>query len=405
MVRPWRTGMAGRQTRRVIAAVLLLAGLGAAGCGTIPRTAPDGAQLSGLSADQAPRIPGIAGGRYWGDVPPPDLAAQVGEMKRQRAASGVGRGDVAVLAISGGADYGAYGAGVLAGWTKTGTRPEFAAVTGISTGALTAPFAFLGPKYDGVLAQVYGGLPASEIFTRRGVVGALSKASMVDTAPLRRVIARYATDGMLAEIAREHQRGRRLFVQSTSLDAQRPVIWDLGAIAASGAPNAREVFIDALMASSAVPDVFPPVLVPTEVQGRRFDELHVDGGVISQSTVLTGWQPDLLRSRGILPMRLYVLHNNRILPEPEATEASLTGIGGRSMTTIIKAQGTANLLEAYQAAQLNRARFNVTWIGGDFTLPYIGPFDQAYMQALFAYGEARAKNGTVWSSLPPQLAY
>lgn len=396
--------MAGRQSRRVIAAVLLLAGLGIAGCGTIPRTVPDGPQLASLATVEQPQIPGIAGGRYWGDVPPANLTQGVAVLKQQRAVSGVGRPYLNVLAISGGADFGAYGAGVLAGWSKTGTRPEFAAVTGVSTGALTAPFAFLGPRYDGVLAEVYGGLPSSALFTRRGILGALSNASAVDTAPLRRTIARYATDEMLAEIAREHKRGRRLFVQSTSLDAQRPVIWDLGAIASSGAPNAREVFVDALMASAAVPGVFPPVLMPAVVDGRRFDELHVDGGVISSSTVMTGWQPDLLERRGIQPMRLYVINNNRILPEPEATEADLPGIAGRSLTTLIKAQGTANLLEAYQSAQLHRAAFNATWIGADFTHPYPRPFDSDFMKALFAYGEARAINGTAWKPLPPQLA-
>ena len=102
------------------------------------------------------------------------------------------------------------------------------------------------------------------------------------------------------------------------------------------------------MASAAVPVVFPPVLIPTVIDGRSFQELHVDGGVISQSTVMTGWQPDLLQARGILPMRLYVIHNNRIQPEPEAARPTLAGIGGRSMSTMIKSQGTVNILEAYR---------------------------------------------------------
>jgi hypothetical protein len=386
-----------------LAALMLAGSVALAGCGGTSRVAPDTPQLNSLATNAAPQIPGIAGGRYWGDQPPQDLRAQVAEMRTQRRASGVGRPEITVLAISGGADYGAFGAGVLSGWSKTGTRPEFTVVTGISTGALTAPFAFLGPRYDTALAEVYGGLPPSSIFIRRSIIGAIANASAVDAAPLRKTIEAYATDAMLADIAREHARGRRLYVQSTSLDAQRPVIWDLGQIAASGAPNARKVFVDALMASAAVPDVFPPVLVPTVVDGRTFQELHVDGGVISQSTVMTGWQPDLLQARGIQPMRLYVIHNNRIQPEPEATDVTLVGIGGRSMSTIIKSQGTVNILEAYQAAQLNRAQFRATWIGADFTLPYVGPFDQAYMQALFAYGERRALDGKVWSTLPPQL--
>ena len=388
---------------RALAALMLAGSVALAGCGGMSRVAPDTPQLNSLATNAAPQIPEIAGERYWGDQPPQDLRAQVAEMRTQRRASGVGRPDITVLAISGGADYGAFGAGVLSGWSKTGTRPEFTVVTGISTGALTAPFAFLGPRYDTALAEVYGGLPPSSIFIRRSIIGAIANASAVDAAPLRKTIEAYATDAMLADIAREHARGRRLYVQSTSLDAQRPVIWDLGQIAASGAPNARKVFVDALMASAAVPTVFPPVLVPTVVDGRTFQELHVDGGVISQSTVMTGWQPDLLQARGIQPMRLYVIHNNRIQPEPEATDVTLVGIGGRSMSTIIKSQGTVNILEAYQAAQLNRAQFRATWIGADFTLPYVGPFDQAYMQALFAYGERRALDGKVWSTLPPQL--
>src|SRR3954447_7793561 len=158
-----------------------------------------------------------------------------------------------MLAVSGGGENGAFGAGLLCGWTAQGTRPEFEVVTGISTGALTAPFAFLGPRYDAQLKAVYTELDAKKVLVARYFTAALWDDAMADNAPLYKTISHYLDDRMLADIARAYEGGRLLLVASTDLDAQQPVIWNVGAIAKSGYPKAAETIRKVLLASAAIP--------------------------------------------------------------------------------------------------------------------------------------------------------
>jgi hypothetical protein len=346
--------------------------------------------------------------RYWADTPPKNLDDLLVEIEAQRRASGVDK-DIVNVAISGGADNGAFGAGLMKAWSDLGTRPEFTVVTGVSTGALSAPFVFLGPDYDDQLAELFaGGNPPSAYFKKRSILSILPKASAVDSAPLFKLIKKYGTADMLAKIAREHKRGRRLLVQSTHLDAQRAVIWDLGAIAVSGAPNALDVFHKVLLASASVPGAFPPVLFNVEVDGQIYDEIHADGGVISEDTTLARWQYDLRESReeradSQRPSALYLIRNGRVEPEPETTKYTLIGLAGRSISTLIKMQGIGNILTAYASARISGADFKVTWIGRDFDAPYPGPFDPVYMKALYQYGYDLMKAGEAWENKPLML--
>ncbi len=365
----------------------LLSGLTA--CSSVDRQAvPEDAHASA-------EIPGIPNARFWGDRPPENLQELVEEADRQRAAAGTDK-DLVYLAISGGGDDGAYGAGVLNGWSELGTRPEFTIVTGVSTGALTAPFAFLGSDYDPVLQEVYGGLPTDQLFSERDVFGILSEASIADSSPLAQVIAHYATPKMLAEVAKEHRRGRRLLVQSTNLDAQRPVIWNLGAIAASDAPNALQIFRQALLASASMPAIFQPMLFEVEVDGERYQEMHVDGGVISEDTVLLGWRLDKLEQAASRQVTYYVLRNGHAAPEYKEIDYGIVSIGGRALSIMIKMIGDLNLITAYELAKARGAEFYATWIGSDFEHDYPGPFDPAYMQALYQYGYQHVLKGTAW---------
>lgn len=374
------------------------------GCASAPPRHP--VPVAELTEAAIPQIPGIPDARYWGDVPPDNLNQLIQEVADQRRSSGIN--EATVLALLGGADDGAYGAGLLNAWTDLGDRPEFSLVTGVSTGALSAPFAFLGSDYDHALRQVYGEFPPNRIFTLRHWLDILPLASVADSQPLAGLIAQYADEAFLAKVAAEHKRGRRLFVQTSHIDAQRPVIWDMGAIASSNAPNAADVFHKALLASASVPGVFPPVQFTVEVDGKAYDELHVDGGVISENTVLADWQPtihdqleaDLADGRD-MPLTIYVVRNGRVSPQPEPIEHSLPAIAGRSISTLIKQQGIGDLARAYDVAQLRGADFNVTWIGDDFQADYPGPFDPEYMKALFKYGFDRMHAGKAWSASPP----
>ncbi len=226
-------------------------------------------------------------------------------------------------------------------------------------------------------------------------------------APLAELIAQFVDEELLAEVAREHRRGRRLLVQTSHLDAQRAVIWDLGVIAASGAPNAIDVFRKALLASASIPVAFPPVLFEVEVDGQIYDEMHVDGGVVSQATALTSWQVEarnLADQRGLSPaVSIYVVRNGKIAPESEAVEYGLLGIAGRSLATLIKSQGIGDLLSAYAAARIRGGDYYLTWIGEDFVQEYPGPFDPDYMSALSDYGYNLMKSGNAWERKPPVL--
>ena len=227
------------------------------------------------------QIPGMPGVRAWGDEFSPIFQKDAIEARDQENKNGLfeKKGIVNILAISGGGGDGAFGAGLLCGWTAAGTRPSFKLVTGVSTGALTAPFAFLGPAYDEKLKQVYTTITTKDIFRLRSLLAILLRPdAIVLNDPLAKLTAEVVDEKMLKDVATEHLKGRRLFISTTALDAQRPVVWNMGAIAASGHPNALGLFRDIMIASAAVPVAFPPIYIKVEAYGQRFDEMHVDGG-------------------------------------------------------------------------------------------------------------------------------
>jgi len=183
------------------------------------------------------------------------------------------------LAISGGGANGAFGAGFLNGWTASGMRPKFKIVTGISTGALIAPMAFLGLQYDIKLEKYYTTVSTKNIMNVQGWLGIMSiltGESYASTRPLQHLIAELVDDNVLKEIAKEYANGRRLYIGTTNLDTQRFVVWDMGAIAASGCPGSLKLFRKVMLASASIPGAFPPVYFDVELNGRKYDEMHVD---------------------------------------------------------------------------------------------------------------------------------
>jgi hypothetical protein len=306
------------------------------------------------------------------------------------------------LAVSGGGDNGAYSAGLLNGWTETGSRPEFKMVTGVSTGALVAPFAFLGPSYDAALREVYTNMTPDSIYRTRGVGAALFDDAMADTTPLADVIAKYADEKMFAAIAREYGEGRLLLIGTTDLDAQRPVIWNIGALAASGKPEALVLFRKILRASAAVPGVFQPVMIDVELDGKKYQEMHVDGGAIAQ---LFLYPPTLEASRLLKRERhAYIIRNARLDPDYAAAERRTITIAGRAISTMLAASGHNDVLRTYFVSQRDGVDYNLAYIGSDFVAPEKkGEFDQAYMRALYDYGYQQARAGREWHKAPPGL--
>jgi Patatin-like phospholipase len=309
------------------------------------------------------------------------------------------------LAISGGGANGAYGAGVLCGWTETGTRPEFKVVTGISTGALSAPFAFLGPAHDETLRRVYTTLRTKDVAKTRNVIEGFLGDALTDYAPLKRLLAREVHAGILQAIADEYHRGRILLIGTTDLDAQRGVMWNVTAIAASGHPRALALVHQILLASAAIPAAFPPVMIDVEVDGRRHQEMHVDGGALSQvffyppSLRLTSEEAGVDRVR-----RLYVIRNSRLSPQWAQVPRQTLTIASRAIDSLILTQGLGDLYRIFLTSLRDKIEFNLAFIPEDFREQPREAFDPAYMLKLFEVGRAATVAGTVWSKSPPGFA-
>lgn len=355
------------------------------------------------------RLPGYSQVRFWGDDGNSVSHAYIeaGAAQVMRAAKtdrSVNPYDRKFLAISGGGSNGAFGAGLLIGWSAAGNRPHFDIVTGVSTGSLIAPFAFVGPAYDRQLREVYTETSGKDIYKRKGFLSIIGSESAADNTPLRNMVARYMDDRLIADIVREHNKGRRLLIGTTNIDAERPVIWDIGAIALSKDPNRIQLIRDILVASASIPVVFPPVRLNVVADGHRYDELHVDGGTSNQSFLFpsnfTAKDADKLIGRK--PKRtLYVIRNGKVNPEWSAVKPRIAAIAGKSIASLIKTQGIGDLYRLYSNAQRDKIDYNAIWVPASFELKEKEPFEPTYMRALFNLGYEMGKNGIPWSKQPP----
>ena len=377
-------------------AVALLAGCAAAPVRMKPLPQP----LAAVA-----QIPGIPGARYWGDSHPPGFDAwlELPDEEMKARFGGVMNREHHYLALSGGGADGAFGAGLLVGWTAHGTRPEFTIVTGTSTGALIAPFAFLGPRYDSVLRNLYTGLSTSDLVEPRNLLDIVRNDAATSSAPLRRLIEQYIDDAVVAELAVQHRLGRSLLIGTTQLDAARPMTWSLTRIAASGLPRARKLIHDVLLASASIPGIFPPVIIDVEADGRAYDEMHVDGGVTAQVFVYpTGLDWGLLKDRLALPAppTLYVINHSRAVLPWQTTPRRIMPIMLRSVDSLIRDQGIGDLAQIYLLAQRDGLRFNLALVPSSFTEQPAEKFDPDYMRKLFQLGFDSARTGYTWIDGP-----
>jgi hypothetical protein len=311
-----------------------------------------------------------------------------------------------LLAVSGGGENGAFGAGLLCGWSVQGTRPTFDWVTGVSTGALTAPFAFLGPSYDPQLRAVYTSLSPSDVLVQRFFMTAVFNDAMADNAPLYKTISRFLDERMFADIARGYDEGRLLLIGTTDLDAQQPVIWNIGAIAKSGHPRAIEVVRKVLLASAAIPGAFPPSMIDVTLNGKPYQEMHVDGGAFAQTflypaALTVGRRQRLAAHQRVLEVDAYIIRNGRLDPEWGSIDRQTFDIAGRAIATMIAASGINDVIRIFNTTRNDNVDYYLAYIGRDFNKTLPQPFDQAYMKALFDYGYQKALPGYDWSRRPP----
>ena len=350
-------------------------------------------------------VPGYSHIRYWGDTGEGLSNAMVDAIVAQQKAAGLSPTERNFLAVSGGGSNGAFGAGLLTGWTKSGTRPEFTIVTGISTGSLIAPFAYLGPPYDDRLTEAYTQISGQDVFRRKPVLSIIGAASAADNTPLRQLVARYVTEQMVADIAVQNARGRKLLVGTTNLDAGRPVVWDIGAIAASGVAGRRQLIQDILVASSSVPGVFAPVKIKVTADGKTFDEMHVDGGTSNQAFLFPSSfsvkDTDSRLQRDGMVRTLYVVRNGKVMQDYTMVRPRLAAIVGRSISTLITTQGIGDLYRMYSNAKRDGIGFRAVWVPDSFVMEEPEPFDPAYMKALYKVGFNMGRNGIDWATQPP----
>ena len=393
--------LSGHFHRRLLPCITLLA---LSACSTMTRLAAVPSELQ----DEA-RPDGVPGVRFF----PQQFSEPSAHLSTLRPAS-TGGSEVPVswdadvgcdlLAVSAGGDRGAFAAGLLNGWSQTGTRPRFRVVTGVSVGALIAPFAFLGPRYDHVLREVTLSAGPGKFFRRRSSLSGLLGDGFASSEPLELLLATYVTAEVLQEIANEYRRGRDLYIMTTDLDAGVPVIWNMGAIAASDSPNALALFRQVMRASAAIPVAVSPVLINVTAAGRHFQELHVDGSVVQQVFLYPYSTPlPAPAARDAGPScRAFIIMNTQFDSNWSPTPRRTLGIGERAMQTLTRVEASTDVDRIFAALQQQSIDFNLAYIDSDFQVAHPRDFDESYMRALFVYGQQLGSRDDRWHDTPPQ---
>lgn len=379
---------------RLILSALLLTLL--VGCGLKRNPIPVEMQMQAS-------LPGYDQIRFFGDTTPKHMDkvmekwAELSKMNKLPA-------EISFLSLSGGGADGAFGAGFLCGWTKRGDRPVFGLVTGISTGALIAPFAFMGSDYDPFIEMFYTTFETSDLVLQRSYVSAISGDSVYSTEPLKEALKKFVNHEFIAKIAIEHSKGRRLLIGTTNLDAMRPVYWDIGALAQYGTPEADQLIRDVILASASVPVAFPPVYFKVKAGDKIYDEMHVDGGVSNQvfsyppSIHLAEELEKIGEKRKII---LYIIRNDVLVTEGVQVEPYIGGIAARSLAGLIRNQGIGDLYRMYYTAQRDGVDFRLTFIPPDYNEEAEELFSPIYMTKLFMLGHSMAKAPHPWHTAPP----
>ena len=391
-----------RQRYQLLGVPVLLALVGCAG---LRRNA-----VAEHLADSA-QIAGYTGIRSWGDE-----FSEVFQASLIRSFSEERPGDFPresdgsrtyhALALSAGGSDGAFGTGLLCGWSESDSRPPFKLVTGVSTGALIAPFAFVGSSRDHSLREIYTSISQADVVEWRAFWNWFTSDSIGDPKPLAKLLRRYIDAILLKQVAAAHLAGRRLYVGTTNLDAQRLVIWDLGAIATSGQPDALQLFRDVLMASAAVPVLFPPTYIEVEVQGQRYDEMHVDGAVrqqlIAPFAVLDGI--GAAQEAGLSPTQvravLYVVRNGPIHRRWQPTAPRTTAIAQRALATMTNTMAVQEIYRAFSVAKKRGVEFRMSAIPETFRPSFEAEFDRVEMNRVFDLGYQTGLTGSTWEHTP-----
>jgi predicted acylesterase/phospholipase RssA len=387
---------------------LLIVLLLLAGCGSLPRNGVPPALMSEAS------IPGMPNVRAPASIHSPVMEADMAASFAQESpddfpANAEGIVLYPHLALSGGGANGAFGAGFLNGWTSTGERPTFKVVTGVSTGALMAPFAFLGQPGDAALHEFYTTTRSRDIFALGEFLDIVSQLlfgeGIADTSPLVSLLERHVDEAFLQQVALAHNSGRRLYIGTVDLDSQRFIVWNMGLIATSGQPDALSLFRQVMLASASIPIAFSPVFFDVEVGGQRYDEMHVDGAVAANVFYSGGLfsSREIRRSAGreTASEDIYVIHNGQLAPNVATTSRTLPHIAWRSFQAAGTSATVGALTRIYAQAKREGSEYHWVTIADSVKLTSNETFDPVAMQQLYDIGYKAALAGPVWNRFPP----
>jgi hypothetical protein len=374
-------------TRGAVLALLL----GLIGCADLPRQPdpPMGAQDATLPGfDETVRY--VADSQATFRMRSKQVTARLQERTGERALN--------ILSLSGGGAGGSFGAGVLMGWTRQGTRPDFDIVTGVSVGALYAPFAFLGSSWDEQMVQAF---PRSRLehLLRGSLASTLFGASLYRGKPLHDLVDGLVTVQLLQAVARESSTGRVLLVATTNLDTQEAVIWDLGAIARQGDDHARALFRDVLIAATSIPGIFPPVMIQVQQAGSTYQEMHADAA--TTTSLFVAPEAALFPMESVQWLRgdnLYLIINGQLDSPHQTTQLGTLPVIKRGLAALAHSAMRSDFALTYGFAVRNQMNVHVAYIPDQY--PYGGQLDFRYddVRALFDYAETCAASDQLWIS-------
>lgn len=312
------------------------------------------------------------------------------------------------LALSGGGDHGAFGAGFLRGWSQSGNRPTFKIVTGISTGAMIAPFALLGENYDDILKKAFTTITVANIYDEHSLLSAYLNESLADNHPLKELVHEVVSDEVIDAIGKAHLNGQRLFIGTTNFDSQRPVIWNMGAVANSVHPEAYGVFREILVASAAIPIFFPAVFFDVEAGGETYEEMHVDGGTVGQMFfygATLDWQNVLREASGkdepVDDSVLYTIIDGEVDPTSKPVRRRLVPITERTIRTMVKVSAWSALYRMYLHAEQGGYNFKFVGLPDEYEPVHTDPYNQEEMTRMFQIGLKMGREGISWRTIPP----
>ena len=380
-------------------------------CATLPRNP--------IPADRAfdAEIDGIPGARAWGGIVSEDFMDDLVLSRKQESPGQFAVDDDGwpiydMLALSGGGATGAFGAGFLNGWSETGERPDFKLVSGISTGALIAPLAFLGAQQDELLKSVFTSVETENILEKLSLFAIIFRSeSVATTGPLKALIDQFFDEEFLQKVAQRHNQGYRLYIGTHHMDAQRLVVWNMGLIANSSHPDAPELFRNIVLASASIPVVFPPVMIDSVVDGETYDEMHVDGGVSVQVFINAGTfdVPAALAAASglgekevpVIRGNVYIIRNGQLSSSFQEIPRELGRITARALDSMIKISSVGDLYRIYSFSQRGNFGFYYSSVPDDYVANSQEPFDRAEMNRLFEIGFEQGASGEAWRTTPP----